>query len=383
MPQLAEMSPDALRFPGMEPLRVGVIGCGNISSIYLENLSKYDGTTVLSCADLDLDRAQASAEKYGVPRFQSPEDILANDEIDLILNLTVPKAHASVNLAALEHGKHVYVEKPLSLDRIQGLEQVDLARKSGLLIGGAPDTFLGAGLQTCKRLIDEGAIGEPIGVNAFMLCHGHESWHPSPEFYYEQGGGPLFDMGPYYLTALVSLMGSISHVQSLARATFESRRITSQPKRGKAIHVETPTHIAALLQFESGAIGQITTSFDVWHHTMPHIEIYGTEGSLGVPDPNGFGGPVQVRKSDQSEWQDVPLRGPYSQNSRGVGVLDMAYALRRGREARASGALAFHVLDVMQAILESGETRAGQGIESRATRPAPIGPETPEGVLLD
>ncbi len=367
----------------MESLRIGVIGCGNISSIYLENLAKFEGTTVVSCADLDIARAQASAEKYGVPRAQSPEELLASDDIDLVLNLTVPKAHSEVNLSALEHGKHVYVEKPLSLDRTDGKRQIDLAREKQLLVGGAPDTFLGAGLQTCKRLIDEGAIGEPTGVNAFMLCHGHESWHPSPEFYYELGGGPLFDMGPYYLTALVSLMGPISHVQSLARATFPERTITSQPKQGKVIEVETPTHIAALLHFETGAIGQLTTSFDVWHHTMPHIEIYGRDGSLGVPDPNGFGGPVKIRKAGQSDWEEVQVTGPYSQNSRGLGVLDMAYALCRGREARASGALAFHVLDVMQGILEAAETRSGQAISSRANRPASIAPETPEGVLLD
>lgn len=367
----------------MKPLRVGVIGCGNISSIYLENLSKYDGTTVTSCADLDLDRAKSAAEKFGVPRYEPVGELLSNPEVDLVLNLTVPKAHGTVNMQALEHGKHVYAEKPLSLDRENGKQQIELALHNGLLVGGAPDTFLGAGLQTCRRLIDKGLIGEPIGVNAFMLCHGHESWHPSPEFYYERGGGPLFDMGPYYLTALVSLMGSIQHVQSLARATFETRTISSQPNYGKVVEVETPTHIAALLQFESGAIGQITTSFDVWHHTMPHIEIYGREGSLGVPDPNGFGGPVRVRKVDQQDWEEIPVQGPYSQNSRGLGVLDMAYALRRERDVRASGALAFHVLDVMQAILEAAEGRAGQAISSRVNRPAPIAPETPEGVLLD
>lgn len=364
----------------MDPLRVGVVGCGNISSIYLENLQKFRSTTVVSCADLDLERAQAASARFGVDRAVSPRELLGDPDVELVLNLTVPKAHAVVNASAIRAGKHVYVEKPLSLSRE---ETADFFGVEGQpLVGGAPDTFLGAGLQTCRRLIDQGAIGRPIGVNAFMMCHGHEGWHPSPEFYYEQGGGPLFDMGPYYLTALVSLLGPIATVQGSARATFPTRTITSEPKRGQVIEVETPTHIIGLLEFEGGAAGQLSTSFDVWHHTMPHIEIYGSEGSLLTPDPNGFGGPIKIRGARQSEWEDVAPAGPYSQNSRGLGVLDMAHAIRRGRDARASGALAYHVLDAMQAILESAESGARTPLSSTCVRPEPIPIETPEDDLL-
>lgn len=353
----------------MNPLRIGVIGCGDISGIYFENLRRFPMTEVVACADLDSEKARSRAREFGVPRVLSADEIVTDPDVELILNLTVPKAHGPVNLKAVQAGKHVYVEKPLALQREEALSFI---QEGGTLVGGAPDTFLGAGLQTCRRLIDSGAVGEPIGVNAFMLCHGHESWHRSPEFYYEVGGGPLFDMGPYYLTALVSLMGPIRSVSGSARVTFPTRTITSEPKRGKVVEVETPTHIAALLDFESGALGQLTTSFDVWGHTMPHIEIYGTEGSLSTLDPNGFGGPIRLRRAGQDSWEDVPVEGPYSQNSRGVGVLDMAHAIRRGREARASGALAFHVLDVMQSILESAESGARVSLTSTTKRPDPI-----------
>lgn len=364
----------------MEPLRVGVVGCGNISGIYFENLQKFRSTTVVSCADLELERAQSAAARFGVAKAVTPGELFGDPEVELVLNLTVPKAHATVNTSAIRAGKHVYVEKPLAMSREEAGDFFGIEGQP--LVGGAPDTFLGAGLQTCRRLIDQGAIGRPIGFNAFMMCHGHEGWHPSPEFYYEQGGGPLFDMGPYYLTALVSLLGPISAVQGSAKATFPTRTITSEPKRGQVIEVETPTHIVGVLEFEAGAVGQMSTSFDVWHHSMPHIEIYGSEGSLVAPDPNGFGGPIKVRGSWQSEWEEVPPQGPYSQNSRGLGVLDMAHAIRRGRDARASGALAYHVLDAMQAILESAESGMRTVLTSTCQRPEPIPIATPEDDLL-
>lgn len=362
----------------MDPLRIGLIGCGDISGIYLENLRRFPATDVVACADLDPEKAKARADQYGVPRVGAPDALLIDPEVELVLNLTVPKAHGPLNSAAVRAGKHVYIEKPMALSRDEARQAMG---SNGVYIGGAPDTFLGAGLQTCRRLIDAGTIGEPIGVNAFMMCHGHESWHRSPEFYYEQGGGPMFDMGPYYLTALVSLMGPIASVAGSARVTFPTRTITSEPKRGKVIGVETPTHILGLLEFANGAIGQITTSFDVWGHHMPHIEIYGTEGSLSVPDPNGFGGPIHVRTLERDTWEEVQVQGPYSQNSRGVGVLDMAHAIRRGRECRASGALAYHVLDVMQSVLESAESGTRLSIESAVDRPEPIPVDAPEDDL--
>jgi predicted dehydrogenase len=275
----------------MGRVKVGIIGCGNISDIYLKNCTKvFDNLEVVACADLIMDRAKAKAEAYNIPKACTVEELLADPEIEIVINLTIPKAHAEVCLAALEAGKNVYVEKPLAISREDGKKIIETAKKKGLLVGGAPDTFLGGGIQTCKKIIDDGWIGEPIAATAFMVCHGHESWHPDPEFYYKLGGGPMFDMGPYYLTALVSLMGPIRRVTGSARITFPERLITSQPKYGTKITVDVPTHVAGIMDFESGAIGTILTSFDVWGSQLPRIEIYGSAGSMIVPDPNKTAG---------------------------------------------------------------------------------------------
>jgi predicted dehydrogenase len=310
------------------------------------------------------------------------EELLADPSIDIVLNLTVPNAHYQVAMAALEAGKSVYNEKPLTITREEGLKMLELAKSRDLLVGCAPDTFLGGAFQTCRKLIDEGAIGEPVGANCFMLCHGHESWHPSPEFYYQVGGGPMFDMGPYYLTALVSLIGGIKSVSATTRVTFPTRTITSEPKKGKVVQVETPTHIVATLEFANGAIAQITTSFDVWHSKLPNIELYGTEGSLIVPDPNGFGGQVFLRRAGDSEWAEIPLSHGFATNSRGLGVMDMAYARAEGRPNRASGDLAYHVLDVMHACLDSGAQGKTVMIKSAAERPAPLSAGLPDNDLI-
>ena len=274
----------------MEPVRVGLVGCGNISAIYFRNGALFNSIDIVACADLAPERAVASAEQYSIPKACPVEALLADPGIELVLNLTIPKAHAPVGIAALEAGKSVYTEKPLAVTRDEGKRMVALAREKGVLLGAAPDTFLGAGLQTCRKLIDDGWIGEPVSATAFMQCHGHEHWHPDPDFYYQPGGGPMFDMGPYYLTALVSLMGPVTRVAGLTRATFPERLITSEARFGEIIEVNTATHIAGILEFSGGAIATMVMSFDVWGHTMPCIEIHGTEGSLSVPDPNGFGG---------------------------------------------------------------------------------------------
>jgi predicted dehydrogenase len=245
------------------------------------------------------------------------------------------------------------------------------------LVGGAPDTFLGGGIQTCRKLIDDGWVGKPIASTAFMTCHGHESWHPDPEFYYQYGGGPMFDMGPYYLTALINLMGPVSRVTGSTRITFDKRTITSAPKNGKEIVVEVPTHVAGVLDFTNGAIGTIITSFDVWHAELPRIEIYGTEGTLSVPDPNTFGGPVLLRRYDQKEWKEIPLSHEYSENSRGIGLADMAIALQTGRKHRASGELAFHVLDIMQGIHDASDQGIHYSPISTCERPEAL----PQGKL--
>ncbi len=355
-----------------KPVKVGIVGCGTISGIYLKNGAIFDTIEVVACADIDMDRAKARAEEYGVPKACTVEELLADPEVEIVVNLTIPKAHASVARAAIEAGKSVYNEKPLAVEREEGRALLEMARAKGVLIGGAPDTFLGGGLQTCRKLIDDGWIGEPVAANAFMMSHGHESWHPDPDFYYQPGGGPMFDMGPYYLTALVALIGPIARVTGSTRITFPERTITSKPKYGTKIKVNTPTHIAGTLDFANGAVGTIITTFDVWGSRLPNIEIHGTEGSLSVPDPNTFGGPVRIRRAGEKEWSDVPLTHSYVENSRGLGVADMALALRTGRPHRANGALAYHVLDCMHAFQESSESDRHVRIESTCERPDPL-----------
>ena len=353
-------------------VNVGVVGCGNISSIYLEMGQTFEILKMAAVADLIPERAKAQAEKYHIAKVYSVKEMLADPEIDIVLNLTIPNAHGEVALQALEAGKSVYNEKPLAIKREDGLKMLEIAKAKKLLVGGAPDTFLGGGLQTCRKLIDDGWIGQPVAATAFMLCHGHESWHPAPEFYYQVGGGPMFDMGPYYLTALVSLMGPVSRVTGSARITFPERTITSQPLYGKKVTVEVPTHVAEILDFASGAIATIVTSFDVWSAEVPRIEIYGTAGSLSVPDPNSFGGPVRVRRAGANEWSEIPLTHGYATNSRSLGVADMAYALRTHRPARASGELTYHVLDIMHAVHDASLAGKHINLASTCAQPAPF-----------
>lgn len=351
-------------------VRVGVIGCGAISPAYFRGLKPYPFVEVAACADLDPARARARAEEFGVPASGTVDELLADPSLGIILNLTTPQSHASLSLRALAAGKSVYLEKPLALAKGEGRKVVDFARKKKLRVGCAPDTFLGGGLQTCRRLLDQGKIGRPVAATAFMLGHGHESWHPNPEFYYKAGGGPLFDMGPYYLTALVHLLGPVARVAAISGRAFSTRVITSEPKRGQLIRVDVPTHDAATLEFRNGAIASLVTSFDVWAHSLPRIEVYGTEGSLGVPDPNGFAGTVRLRRMGEKEWSEIPLTHPV--RSRGAGLADMALALRSGRPHRASGNLALHVLEVMCAIHESGRKGRHVAIEGTCERPAPL-----------
>ncbi len=357
-----------------EKMNVGVIGCGQISSIYLEAPRTFDILNIAACADLDMERARAQAQRFAIPKACSVEELLADPEIDVILNLTIPNVHAEVGIAALEAGKSVYSEKPLAIDRLQGQKFLHMAHQKQLRVGCAPDTFLGGGIQTCLQLIQEGQIGEPIAATAFMLGHGPESWHPDPYFFYQPGAGPMFDMGPYYLTALIALIGPVRRISGTTRITFSERTITSQARYGTKITVNTPTHVTGLMDFASGAIGTIITSFDVWHHHLPRIEIYGTEGTLSVPDPNTFGGPVSLRSAQEKEWRDIPLTHDYTKNSRGIGLADMAYAMRSGTPHRASGAMAFHVLDIMQTIHESSQEGRHIELSSTCDKPAPLQP---------
>jgi predicted dehydrogenase len=360
---------------------VGIIGCGNISSTYLKRCAQFQVLKVKACADLDLARAKAKAREVRGAKAMTVKDLLADPEIEIVVNLTIPKAHASVALAALGAGKSVHNEKPLAVTREDGKRLLAAARAKGLRVGCAPDTFLGAGLQTCRKVIDQGAIGRPIAAAAFMTSHGPEDWHPDPEFVYQVGGGPMLDMGPYYLTALVALMGPVRRVSGSAQITFPERVIGSEPKRGQVMKVEVPTHVAGVLDFESGAVGTILMSFDVWAAELPRIEIYGTEGSLSLPDPNTFGGPVRLKRARDKRWRSVPLTHAYAENWRGIGVADMACALRAGRPHRASGDLAYHVLDIMQAIQEASAASRYVMLESTCERPAPLPADLKEGQL--
>jgi len=333
---------------------IGVIGCGNISSAYIKHSKQYENLFFKAFADLDSERAQAKAEEYGAGAIAcTVEELLADPEITIVLNITIPNAHYSVAKAALLAGKSVYNEKPLTISKSEGKELLALAQEKGLRVGGAPDTFLGAGIQTCRKIIEDGLIGFPVGATAFMMGHGHESWHPDPEFYYQLGGGPMFDMGPYYLTAMVNLLGPINSVSGSTRISFPERTITSEKKFGKKVRVEAPTHVVGLLNFDNGAIGTIITSFDVWAHHMPCIEIYGSKGSLVVPDPNTFEGDVLLWTDDAREWQTIPLLEERKFTGRSLGLADMAYAIENQREHRANGKLTYHVLEIMHAIHES------------------------------
>lgn len=357
----------------METRAVGIVGCGNISGIYFKNLcTVFNNVRVKACADLDPERARAKVAAYPDVRMCTVEDMLSDPEIEIIVNLTTPQGHFPVAMEAVKAGKHVHNEKPLTLTRAEGRQLLAAAEAAGVRVGNAPDTFLGAGIQTCRKLIDEGAIGEPVAAQAFMLCHGHESWHPDPEFYYKSGGGPMFDMGPYYLTALVSLIGPVRRVTGSTRISFPTRTITSAPKNGTLIDVDVPTHIAGVMDFQNGAVGTITTSFDVWCSETPRIEIIGSEGTLSVPDPNGFGGPVRIRAASDKEWREIPLCRGFEPNGRGIGPSDMADAITYKRLHRANGAMAYHVLDLMHAFHDASDQNRHIEVESTCERPEPM-----------
>ena len=350
------------------PVGVAVIGAGNISSQYLSHLTEFPDLRVLAVADLDEQRAAAAAAEYGVERSGSAAQVLGMDDVEIVVNLTIPAVHATVALDALRAGKHVYTEKPLALDTPSGRAVLAEAAERGLRVGNAPDTFLGAGIQSALRAVRKGLIGEPVAATTALESSGPESWHPSPEFLYADGAGPLFDMGPYYLTALVALLGPASTVAATARKSRETRVIGSGPKAGTAFAVEVPTHVTALIEFAAGAGASSAFSFDS-PAAKRLIEIGGTEATLSLPDPNEFGGPLRIRTAQDEEWRELPIEG--TEAGRGIGVLDLARALRSGAPHRASGALALHVLDLMSAISAS----AAEGTFQKVTAElAPVEP---------
>jgi predicted dehydrogenase len=354
-----------------KPVGIGFIGTGNISTAYLKAAPNFPILNIKALADLNLDAAKAQAEAFGT-KAVSVDELLADPEIELVVNLTIPQAHVPVGLKVLEAGKHVYSEKPLAVTFEDGQRLVAKGRETGLRVGCAPDTFLGGSHQTSRNLIDAGIIGTPVGGSAYFMCPGHERWHPNPAFYYKAGGGPMLDMGPYYITDLVNLLGPVKRVSGMASRLRTTRPIGSEPLKGQMIDVEVPTHIAGMMEFANGAIVQITMSFDVAGHRHTPLEIYGTEGTLLVPDPNHFGGTIEAKKTG-GDWEEQAIAMPYwDGNFRSIGVADMAHAIRSDRPHRASADLALHALEVMSAIEKAALEGTAIEITTQPDRPAPL-----------
>ena len=373
--------------------RVGIVGAGDISDIYLQNLTEKfnDRIEIAGICDLVPGRAESQAEKYNVKKvYESADEIISDPTVDIVLNLTRPSEHYAISKAALNAGKHVYSEKPLCASLDEGIQLYELAKEKGLLIGGAADTFLGSGIQTCVKLIDDGVIGDVVGASAFMVCRGHETWHPDPEFYYKRGGGPMMDMGPYYLTALISMIGAVKSVTGVTKVSFPTRTITSKDKYGTVVNVDVPTYITGIMEFASGAVGTIFTTFDVHTAQVPRIEVYGSKGTINVPDPNTFGGPVQVfipepidtpntegdpallAEKKETKFEDVPLIDGYSENSRGLGLYDMVKHIEDGTPLRTSNELLLHVLEIMTGFERAYERKGFVEMNTSPDRPTPM-----------
>ncbi|WP_334545739.1 Gfo/Idh/MocA family oxidoreductase [Rhizobium leguminosarum] len=361
-------------------LRIGVVGCGNISLAYMRNAPLFRDVEIIACADLNADAAKRRAAEFDL-RAADVDSLIDDKNIDLILNLTIPAAHFDVSIRALSAGKHVFTEKPLGVTAAEGRRLVDAAAGKSLMLGSAPDTFLGAAGRHARRQMEAGAIGKLVTGTAFMMGRGMEHWHPDPSFYYQAGAGPVMDMGPYYLTMMVNLMGPIRRVQAVATSGQEERLITAEgPKRGTTFRVGTPTSVLSLLEFDCGATVTFGSSWDVFRHSNHPIELHGTEGSLRLPDPDNFGGSVAL-SSRGAPWQETdtsgelfgavnwPIAAPDRANYRMLGLADLARAIIEGRAPRASGDLALHVLEVMEAILRAGETGIAQTIAGIVAQP--------------
>ncbi|HEY3233706.1 MAG TPA: Gfo/Idh/MocA family oxidoreductase [Polyangiaceae bacterium] len=353
----------------MSNMTIGIIGCGNIAPAYLRGAQKSDVVRVKACADVLAEAARARASEFGCEAM-SVEQLLGDREIELVVNLTIPRAHFEIAMQILGAGKHVYNEKPLSVTVEDGKRLLDAAAPRGLRVGCAPDTFLGAGMQTCRRVFDDGVIGTAIGGNMCMAWLGPESWHPNPAFFYDVGGGPLLDMGPYYVTALVNLLGPVQRVSAFTSRPRKERVATSEARYGEKIPVRVDTHNTGLVEFAGGASITATFSWDVAHTQMPRLVIFGSEGTLEMPDPNGFVGPVNIRRHGGEDWSEQPLL--HAENARMFGVVDMAAAIRQGRPHRASGELALHVLEVLEAFGRSSAAEKPVLIQNGCLRPAPL-----------
>ena len=377
----------------MKKLGVGIIGCGNVSAHYMRYGNTFNGTEVIACADINPDAAKARAEEFGL-RAETIEDLLAADDIDIIINLTIPAAHLEVSRSILEAGKHVYSEKPYVLSTEEGETLKKLATEKGLRIGSAPDTFLGGSHQHARHLIDSDAIGKVTSGTAIVMSHGMEHWHPNPDFFFQPGAGPVLDIGPYYISNLVQLLGPVESISAMTSTPSKTRTISNGPRNGEEIPVDTPTTIHALLQFKNGAIITVICSWDVWEHNHSHMELYGEKGTLHLPDPNFFAGDLKLTSErdpvDLPAWEhpfSVPnfendnAGGQKLANYRGAGLSDMSIAIQEGRPHRCSMEFAHHVVDVMTSILKAGET--GQKVELTTTceRPAALGATEAQALL--
>ena len=375
-----------------DKLGIGIIGCGNISAAYFRLAPLFKGLEVRACTDLDMAAAEARANEFHV-NAQTTEALLANPAIDVVINLTIPDAHYAVTARALEAGKHVYSEKPFVLTIEEGLALKRLADAKNLRVGSAPDTFLGGAHQLARKLVDDGAVGTITSGTAHVMSHGMENWHPNPGFFFLPGAGPVLDVGPYYVANLINLIGPVRRVAALTNSATPTRTVTAEgPLKGREIPVRTPTTIHALLEFASGAAVTLGASWDVWAHRHRPMELYGTDGALFVPDPNWFGGTVELAGSggnpaEVAMW-DHPFAKPNDHrpggdfaNYRTAGLADMAQAILEGREARCSLERALHGIDVMTSILKSGETGAFVELTTTCTRPEPLGPEAARALL--
>lgn len=371
----------------MTNLGVGIIGCGNISAAYLRLAPMFRGIEMRAVADLNIEAAKARAAEFGV-RAETVDGLLASDDIDIVVNLTVPAAHFDVSSKVLAAGKHVYSEKPFVLTLEEGAKIKQLADARGLRVGSAPDTFLGASHQQARALIDDGTMGNVTSGTAFVMGHGMEDWHPNPDFFYQPGAGPVLDIGPYYVTNFVQLLGPVARVGALTSTPSKTRTIQSEPRQGEEIPVDTPTTIHALLEFESGAIITMVTSWDVWGHGHTPMELYGTNASLVVPDPNFFGGDLVLTKARGEAQKVAPWAHPFAKmndgdraNYRTAGLADMALSIQDDRPHRCSLELALHAIEVMTSVLEAGESRQFVEMTTTCKRPEPLSPELAENLL--
>lgn len=358
----------------MRKVKVGVIGCGVISEKYLKVCTEnFHILEVVACADLVKELAQKRAQEFHIPKVYTVEELLEDPEIEMVLNLTIPKAHTEINLKALHAGKHVYTEKPFALTREDAEKVLSLAREKNLRVGGAPDTFLGGGIQTCIKLIEDGWIGTPYGASGLILASNvSDRTHAQPENYTSLGGDPLMDFGPYYITALVSMLGPVKKVSGFAKQLRNELKILNphSPRFGDSVPVLAPMNVTAVLEFHNGALATLQTTKEGFGYT-PRLEVYGTDGILYAPDPNHFSGPIYLKQRD-GEVREVPLSHGMTEENRGAGLADMAYAIQTGRPHRASGKLAAHVLDVMLSIFDSSKLEQHVSIHTTCERPAKL-----------